>query len=490
MTKLLRSLLQSKHRCHSSTSPLFTLINPANATPHSHYHAPTPDDLSHALELSSASQKQWSKSSPTQRSTILRRAADILSQNVQHVSRLETMDTGRPIRETEFDVLEGIECLHYYSGQILQSHDLLYNHPTGQAYVKRVPMGTTCGIGAWNYPFQGVLWKGVASVVYGNSMMYKPSEFTPSTALWMEECLVEAGLPEGVFQVVLGGGETAQHLIHSPKISKVSFTGSVSTGLRVYQQAAASMKKVTMELGGKSPLIIFNDAHLDNAVCGAMMANWYSSGQVCSNGTRVFVQEDVMDEFVQRLLERTKKLRIGDPMDTETDIGPMVHKLQYDKVLDYIHIGMKEDRATLLYGGKRPNNLPSHIQNGYNLQPAIFTNCTDEMTIAKEEIFGMVMSILSFKSEQEVIERANNTEFGLAAGVFTQDIQRGQRVIDSLDAGAAWINNYNLAPIYLPWGGCKLSGIGRENGVASVEEWTQWKSVYCEMGDVDCPYPK
>lgn len=290
--------------------------------------------------------------------------------------------------------------------------------------------------------------------------------------------------------MVLGGGETAQHLIHSPKISKVSFTGSVSTGLRVYQQAAASMKKVTMELGGKSPLIIFNDAHLDNAVSGAMMANWYSSGQVCSNGTRVFVQEDVMDEFVQRLLERTKKLRIGDPMDTETDIGPMAHKLQYDKVLDYIHIGMKEDRATLLYGGKRPNNLSSHIQNGYYLQPAMFTNCTDEMTIAKEEIFGMVMSILSFKSEQEVIERANNTEFGLAAGVFTQDIQRGQRVIDSLDAGAAWINNYNLAPIYLPWGGCKLSGIGRENGVASVEEWTQWKSVYCEMGDVDCPYPK
>lgn len=250
------------------------------------------------------------------------------------------------------------------------------------------------------------------------------------------------------------------------------------------------MKKVTMELGGKSPLIIFNDAQLENAVSGAMMANWYSSGQVCSNGTRVFVQEDVMDEFVQRLLERTKKLRIGDPMNAETDIGPMAHKQQYEKVLDYIDIGVKEDGATLLHGGKRPTNLPLHVQNGYYLEPAIFTNCTDEMTIVKEEIFGMVMSILSFKTEQEVIERANNTKFGLAGGVFTQDIQRGQRVVDSLDAGATWINNYNLAPINLPWGGCKLSGIGRENGVASVEEWTQWKSVYWEMGDVDCPYPK
>lgn len=290
-------------------------------------------------------------------------------------------------------------------------------------------------------------------------------------------------------QVVLGGGETAQQLIESPKISKVSFTGSVNTGLKVYQQVAASMKKVTMELGGKSPLIVFNDADLDNAVSGAMMANWYSSGQVCSNGTRVFVHEDITEEFVEKLVERTKRLRIGDPMNTETDIGPMAHKQQYEKVLGYVDIGIKEG-ATLVYGGKRLSNLPTHLQDGYYLEPAIFTNCADEMTIVKEEIFGMVMSILSFKTEDEVIARANNREFGLAAGVFTCDVQKGHRIIDSIDAGATWINNYNLAPINLPWGGCKKSGIGRENGVASIEEWTQWKSVYAEMGDVDCPYPE
>jgi acyl-CoA reductase-like NAD-dependent aldehyde dehydrogenase len=295
--------------------------------------------------------------------------------------------------------------------------------------------------------------------------------------------------PLFAIQVALGKGDVAQNLIQSPQISKVSFTGSVSTGLNVYQQASRQMKKVTMELGGKSPLIIFDDADVDNAVGGAMMANWYSSGQVCSNGTRVFVQEEILDEFVEKLLERTKKLRIGDPMDSETDIGPMAHKQQMDKVLDYIDIGVKEG-ATLLYGGKPPSNLPEHLKDGYYLEPAIFTNCTDEMTIVREEIFGMVMSILPFRTEEEVIVRANNTEFGLAAGVFTRDLNRGYRVIDNLDAGATWINNYNLAPINLPWGGCKKSGIGRENGVASVEEWTQWKSVYCELGNVDCPYPK
>lgn len=243
-----------------------------------------------------------------------------------------------------------------------------------------------------------------------------------------------------------------------------------------------------MELGGKSPFIVFDDAHIDNAVSGAMMANWYSSGQVCSNGTRVFVQEDVMEEFVERLVERTEKLKIGDPFDGATDIGPMAHKQQYEKTLQYIDIGVKEG-ANLLYGGSRPSNLPQHLTDGYYLEPAIFTNCTDEMTIVREEIFGMVMSILSFQTEEEVIARANDTDFGLAAGVFTRDLQKGHRVIDGLDAGATWINTYNLAPIHLPWGGAKKSGIGRENGVASVEEWTQWKSVYCELGDVDCPYP-
>lgn len=339
------------------------------------------------------------------------------------------------------------------------------------------------------YPIQSALWKSSPALAFGNSMIFKPSEFTPSTALWLAQCYHDAGVPAGVFQVVLGGKEIGQELVESPVVSKVSFTGSLSSGQKVYEAASRDMKKVTMELGGKSPMIIFDDANVDNAVSGAMMANWYSSGQVCSNATRVFVHESVMDEFVEKLVERTQKLRIDDPLKESTDVGPMAHKEQMDKVLKYIDIGMKEG-ATLLYGGKRVTDLPDDLKNGYFLEPAIFTNCNDDMTIVKDEIFGMVMSVLSFSSEEDVLQRANNSELGLAAGVFTKDVQRAHRIIQKLEAGSTWINNYNLVPMQLPWGGYKKSSIGRENGIACMESWTQWKSVYVEMGDVDCPYPK
>ncbi|KAL7479751.1 hypothetical protein ACHAW6_005474 [Cyclotella cf. meneghiniana] len=494
--KFLRPFIRGKKCRHTSstdsapTSP-FVLLNPADATPHAHYHPTQSSELAHALTLSQTAQEEWARTSPSHRSSILRRAADIVSRNIEALSKMETMDTGRPIRETQCDVHEGIECLNYHAGLLAATpHGEMHQFQRGNwGYTTRQPMGVCLGIGAWNYPLQGVLWKSVPALAFGNSMIFKPSEFTPSTALWLEECFVEAGVPEAVFQVVLGAKEVAEHLIQSPQISKVSFTGSVATGQKVYQMASRGMKRVTMELGGKSPMIIFDDANIDNAVSAAMMGNWYSSGQVCSNASRVFVQEAIMEDFVEKLVDRTKKLRIGDPMSAETDIGPMAYKQHMEKVLQYIDIGVKEG-ATLIYGGKRPSILPHHLKDGYFLEPAIFTNCADDMTIVQQEIFGMVMSMLSFRTEDEVIARANRTEFGLAAGVFTRDIQRGHRVIQQLEAGVTWINNYNLAPVQLPWGGCKGSGMGRENGNASVEEWTQWKSVYVEMGNVNCPYPK
>ena len=268
----------------------------------------------------------------------------------------------------------------------------------------------------------------------------------------------------------------------------LSIKGSLGSGKKVYETAAKGMKKVTMELGGKSPLIIFDDAHIDNAISGAMMANFYSSGQVCSNGTRVFAHDSIQEEFVRKLVDRTKRLRIGCPMDVSTDIGPMAHEDQYNKVQHYVSVGESEG-ATLLYGGARVENLSDDLKDGYFLTPAIFSNCTDDMTIVKEEVFGMLMSILPFSDEEEVISRANDTNLGLAAGVFTKDIQRGHRVVQQLNAGSTWINNYNIVPMQLPWGGHKQSGIGRENGVGGVESWTQLKSVYVEMGDVGCDYP-
>mmetsp|Transcript_1491 Transcript_1491/g.2373 ORF Transcript_1491/g.2373 Transcript_1491/m.2373 type:complete len:498 (-) Transcript_1491:12-1505(-) len=468
-----------------------TLINPVNAKPQNYYYCQTPSSqIQHALECAKQAQAAWASESPAHRASILRTAATIMSQSKDLLSEMETSDTGRVIRETKYDVDEGIECLNYYAALANTLGGEMYKLPgSNLGYTLREPLGVTVGIGAWNYPLQGALWKSVPALVFGNSMIFKPSEYTPSSALWLAECYAEAGVPEGVFQVVLGDGHVGNELVNSDLVSKISFTGSVGVGRRVYETAARGMKKVTMELGGKSPLIIFDDADLENAVSAAMLANFYSNGQVCSNGTRVFVHESIIEEFVDRLVERTKKLRIGDPKDDSIDVGPMANKDQFEKVLRYVDTGVKEG-ASLRYGGKRINDLPEELRDGYFLSPAIFTNCTDGMTICKEEVFGMLLSILSFSSEDEVVTRANNTEFGLAAGVFTRDLQRGHRVVDKLQAGVTWINNYNLAPMNLPWGGFKHSGIGRENGTGGVESWTQLKSVYVEMGRVECDYPK
>ena len=484
----------SNQQNHQSSSPQsITLFNPSNATPHKTYHPTPSSQLQHALHCAQTAQSTWGDMPPSHRAAILRNAAQIMSQNVDLLSEMETLDTGRVIRETQFDVQEGMETLHYYAGLVNSLGGGMYNVPGGSgynlAYAHREPLGVTVGIGAWNYPLQGALWKSVPALAFGNAMIFKPSEYTPSTALWLAQCYHEAGLPEGVFQVVLGGKDVGEELIMSENVAKISFTGSLASGKRVYELASRGMKKATLELGGKSPLIVFDDANLDNAISGAMMANWYSSGQVCSSGTRVFVHESQMDDFVRKLVERTKKLRIGDPMDPRTDIGPMAHEQQMEKTLSHIDIGKKEG-ATLLYGGTRVKDLPNGLKDGYFLLPAIFTDCTDDMTIVHEEIFGMVMSILPFSDEEDVVSRANNTEFGLAAGVFTKDIQRGLRMVKKMKAGTTWINNYNLTPVQLPWGGFKKSGIGSENGIGGVEAWTQWKSVYVEMGDVECPYPK
>ncbi|MDX1529877.1 MAG: aldehyde dehydrogenase family protein, partial [Gammaproteobacteria bacterium] len=268
-------------------------------------------------------------------------------------------------------------------------------------------------------------------------------------------------------------------------IAKVSLTGEVGTGKRVMTDAASTLKHVTLELGGKSPLIIFADADLDNAVSAAMMANFYTQGEICSNGTRVFVEKRFHNQFLDALLARTKKLRIGDPMDPETQVGALISRQHMEKVLGYIEAG-KAAGAQLLCGGGRPED-PA-LSKGNFVEPAIFDACSDDMKIVKEEIFGPVMAVLTFDDEDEVVDRANDTDFGLAAGVFTRDLQRAHRVVAKLEAGTCWINNYNVTPIEMPFGGYKQSGIGRENSHAAIEHYTQLKSVYVEMGDVDCPY--
>jgi betaine-aldehyde dehydrogenase len=319
----------------------------------------------------------------------------------------------------------------------------------------------------------------------GNAMVFKPSENAPLTALALAEVFTEAGLPDGLFNVIQGFGDTGAALAGHEAVAKVSFTGSVPTGKKVLALAGAKMKHATMELGGKSPLIIFDDADVENAVGGAMLANFYSTGQVCSNGTRVYVQKGIEGAFLDRLIARTKAIRIGDPLDPETQMGPLISRAQLDKVSDYIRVGEAEG-AILAQGGRKP--AMQGFEGGFWIEPTIFVGVTDQMRIAREEIFGPVMSILSFDDEDEAIARANDTEFGLSAGVFTRDLARGHRVIGELQAGTCWINNFNLTPVEMPFGAFKQSGIGRENTVAALSHYSQLKSVYVESGDVQSPF--
>jgi betaine-aldehyde dehydrogenase len=316
-------------------------------------------------------------------------------------------------------------------------------------------------------------------------MIFKPAELTPLTAVKLAEIMAEAGVPDGVFNVVQGFAETGRLLTRHPDIAKVSLTGEVGTGKKVMADAAQTLKHVTLELGGKSPLIVFDDADLDDAVSGALLGNFYSAGEVCSNGTRVFVQRRVREAFLERLVARVRRMRVGDPLDPQTQVGALISEEHMNKVLGYIERGRREG-AALAAGGERV--VAGALGRGYFVAPTVFDACSDEMAIVREEIFGPVMAVLPFEEEDEAIARANDTPFGLAAGVFTKDLARGHRAIARLQAGTCWINHYNVTPIELPFGGAKQSGLGRENSKAAIEHYTQLKSVYVNLGPVEAPY--
>lgn len=419
-----------------------------------------------------------------QRSRILRKAVDILRARNDELAELETLDTGKPLSETRYvDIVTGADVLEYYAGLIpaIEGEQIPLRE-TSFVYTRREPLGVVAGIGAWNYPIQIALWKSAPALAAGNAMIFKPSEVTSLTALKLAEIYTEAGLPAGVFNVLTGSGrEVGQWLTEHPGIEKVSFTGGTITGKKVMASASSSsLKEVTMELGGKSPLIVFEDADLDRAADIAVMANFYSSGQVCTNGTRVFVPRMLQARFEAKVLERVKRIRLGDPLDDATNFGPLVSYAHMDSVLGYIEKGRSEG-ARLLIGGARVTD--GDYAKGAYVAPTVFTDCRDDMTIVREEIFGPVMSILIYDSEEEVIRRANDTDYGLAAGVVTRDLNRAHRVIHKLEAGICWINTWGESPAEMPVGGYKQSGVGRENGLVTLGHYTRIKSVQLEMGD-------
>jgi len=447
------------------------IVYPATGEIIGRVYAATEAVIEQAIISAKRAQKEWAKTSGTERGRILRRAADIIRERNHDLSVLETYDTGKPLSETLYvDATSAADALEYFGGL---AGSLTGEHiPMGEnwAYTIREPLGLCVGIGAWNYPTQISCWKGAPALACGNAMIFKPSETTPLCALKVAEILIEAGLPRGLYNVIQGMGDVGAKLVSDTRVDKVSLTGSVPTGRKVYAAAAEGIKHVTMELGGKSPLIIFDDADIENAVGGAILGNFYSSGQVCSNGTRVFVHEAIKEKFLERLSARLREAIIGDPLDEATNFGPMVSERQMKIVQDYIEIG-KSEGARLISGGGRLDH------DGFYLEPTVFADVRDDMSIAREEIFGPVMAVLDFTDETDVIARANDTEFGLASYFYTKDINRIWRVSEALEYGMVGINEGVISNEVAPFGGVKESGLGREGSHYGIDDFMELKYI-------------
>lgn len=443
-------------------------------------------DCDDAIAVAREGFKEWSRTTPGQRAAVLRKAAQLMRERLEELAKVEVLDTGKPLREAVADdIVSAIDCLEYMSAQAATLHAQQYDLGNNMAYTRHEPLGVCVGIGAWNFPIQLIAWKAAPCLAAGNSMVFKPSEMTPSNAVLFAEILTEAGLPPGVFNVVQGDGLIGQYLAEHPQVAKVSFTGSVASGLKVAASTSKGMKKTTLELGGKSPLVVFSDADVQNAVEAALCSNFVSQGENCCNGTRVFVQTEIYDDFCEKVAKAAKAIKIGDPMSLETEIGSLISPQHLKLVCSYIERGIQQG-ATLLAGGE--TFIVAGMEGGSYVAPTVFSDCTDDMDIVREEIFGPVMSILRFESEGEVLTRANNTLFGLAAGVFTQDINRALRMTNKLQAGVCWINTYNVVPAELPFGGYKNSGLGRENGAYALQEYMQVKSVYIQLEKPSFPF--
>lgn len=460
----------------------FEVINPANGELLANVHSANSDDLDAAVESAQAGQEVWAALTTVERSRILLRAVALLRERNDALAELESRNTGKALSETlSVDVVTGADVLEYYAGVM---HGLEGSQvPLRESsffYTRQEPLGVVGAIGAWNYPIQIALWKAAPALAAGNAMIFKPSEVTPLTALKLAEIFTEAGLPDGVFNVLPGDGAgVGSALTEHPLIEKISFTGGTATGRKVMASASSStLKDVTMELGGKSPLIICADADLDLAADVAMMANFYSSGQVCTNGTRVFVPRSTLAAFEAKLLERVKRIRIGDPLAKDTNFGPLVSAAHMQRVLEHIASG-KAEGARLVCGGERLTD--GALGKGCYVAPTIFSDCRDEMRIVREEIFGPVMSLLAYDDEDEAVRRANDTDYGLAAGVVTPDLARAHRLIHQLEAGICWVNSWGESPAQMPVGGYKQSGVGRENGLATLRAYTRTKSIQIEL---------
>ncbi len=421
----------------------------------------------------------WRKMSASERGRLIWKLADLMEQNIEELAELETLDNGKPIFESRYvDMPMAIDVMRYFAGIATKIQGETVNTLSSAfTYTVREPIGVVGAIVPWNFPLLLATWKLGPALACGNTVVYKPAEQTPLTALKLGELAVAAGFPPGVLNIVTGGPETGAAIVRHKDIDKVAFTGSTSVGKEIMRSAAETLKRVTLELGGKSPNIVFADSDIDSAVKGAINGIFYGKGEVCNAGSRLFVETKIQDEFMGKLVERAKKLRPGDPMDPKTRLGAIVSEKQMKHVLGYIDAGKKEG-AQLVAGGSRVN---VNGDKGFFIEPTVFGSVNNDMTIAQEEIFGPVLATLTFDDIDQVAELANKNVYGLAAGIWTNDIKKAHALSRRLKAGTVWINTYGPMDAAMPFGGYKQSGFGRELGAHAVEHYTELKSVWLAL---------